>query len=457
MNIGLVVNARGKLCLVHDEEFEAMPLWVGYHVDRHQIEIIFDTGGTFPIEWEATDEMDNYLLKVSKILIIRMENRKPVEGYDTSFLQLRAGHTIEHSLVFNNGMRGSDRFGQLSLTPGTTSRDHAPSRVVYDGVHRVLCLHWDDGDDYTLHVASQAHHAMVLSQPFLRYVHPGPDDQIDDAWIPIEISMAASLKPGDPPKPVDQWLSWAPPYQPAGSALNALQATATDDNTPAEWDPNLTWQLLNPAGQQLFWQALNARCIKMPVVAKHGLLHQASLPWYRDVLLVNYSQIAGGVRQQCFFLWQQTTGEIMTLDLTVAALSRANRSFALHLDPHTACSYLRFAYYFERERSECLLFVQTDIDIRWKDGADENEKLAVNAHLQPMRAAPWDRNSNALLVTATALRGSALVAVKVILALEPCSVEPAASAERIELHTGDTILLGTDELSDNLLIDGALL
>ncbi|NTU76836.1 MAG: hypothetical protein HGA90_03345 [Alphaproteobacteria bacterium] len=95
MNIGLVVNARGKVCLVHDEAFEATPLWVGYHIDKKQLEIIFDTGGTFPIEWEATDEMNSYLLKVDKILIIRMENRKPVEGFDTSFLRLKDGRTID--------------------------------------------------------------------------------------------------------------------------------------------------------------------------------------------------------------------------------------------------------------------------------------------------------------------------------------------------------------------------
>jgi hypothetical protein len=95
VNIGIVVNARGKMCLVHDEPFEATPLWVGYHIDKKQIEIIFDTGGTYPIDWEATDEMHNYLLKISKILIIRMENRKPVEGYDTSFLKLKDGKTID--------------------------------------------------------------------------------------------------------------------------------------------------------------------------------------------------------------------------------------------------------------------------------------------------------------------------------------------------------------------------
>jgi len=94
VNIGLVVNARGKVCIVHDEPFEATPLWVGYHIDKKQLEVIFDTGGSFPIEWEADDEMNNYLLKINKILIIRMEDKKPIEGFDTSFLKMQNGKVI---------------------------------------------------------------------------------------------------------------------------------------------------------------------------------------------------------------------------------------------------------------------------------------------------------------------------------------------------------------------------
>lgn len=95
VNIGIIVNARGKVCLVHDEIFGATPLWVGYHTDVKKLEIIFDTGQTMPIEWEATDDMDNYLLKISKILIVRMEDRKPIEGFDTSFILLRGGKVIK--------------------------------------------------------------------------------------------------------------------------------------------------------------------------------------------------------------------------------------------------------------------------------------------------------------------------------------------------------------------------
>jgi ankyrin repeat protein len=95
MNIGLVVNARGKVCMVHDTKFKGVPIWVGYNVDSKHLEIFFETGTSFSIGWEATDEMHNFLLKISKILIIRMENRRPVEGYDTSFLHLKDGKIID--------------------------------------------------------------------------------------------------------------------------------------------------------------------------------------------------------------------------------------------------------------------------------------------------------------------------------------------------------------------------
>lgn len=94
VNIGFLVNATGKLCLVHDEKFGATPLWVSYHTDRRQVEIIFDNGTTHLIDWEATEEMNNYLLKVDKILIIRLESSEPVEGFDTILLRMRGGMAV---------------------------------------------------------------------------------------------------------------------------------------------------------------------------------------------------------------------------------------------------------------------------------------------------------------------------------------------------------------------------
>lgn len=115
MNIGLVVNAHGKMCLVHDQQFEATPIWIGYHTDKKQLEIFFDTGSTFPINWTATDEMLEYFLRINNILVIRMENKKPVEGYQKSFIRLTGGKLIDDtpeakSLYSDEGAKSIKKF-----------------------------------------------------------------------------------------------------------------------------------------------------------------------------------------------------------------------------------------------------------------------------------------------------------------------------------------------------------
>ncbi|MCL2504670.1 MAG: hypothetical protein FWE93_00210 [Alphaproteobacteria bacterium] len=94
MNIGIIVNSRCKVCLVHDGSFDATPLWVGYHVDTRKLEIIYDTSATYEIDWEATDEMNIYLMKINKILIMRVEDGNPIEGFETSFLRLKDGKVM---------------------------------------------------------------------------------------------------------------------------------------------------------------------------------------------------------------------------------------------------------------------------------------------------------------------------------------------------------------------------
>lgn len=88
MNIGFVVNARGKLCLVYDNVFPVSMNEVHVRYDRvgRHILLCFSTGLVYEIDWKAPDEMHEYLLKVEKILIIRMWDKKPVEGYDCPLL-----------------------------------------------------------------------------------------------------------------------------------------------------------------------------------------------------------------------------------------------------------------------------------------------------------------------------------------------------------------------------------
>lgn len=92
-NIGLIVNARGRLCLVHDKPWPRTPLYVSYNTYARQLEVHFETGPSFPIQWVATDEMDAYLTKVDKILVIEMKDKQPVAGYETSLVQT-SGHFV---------------------------------------------------------------------------------------------------------------------------------------------------------------------------------------------------------------------------------------------------------------------------------------------------------------------------------------------------------------------------
>ena len=156
MNLGLVVNARGKICIVHDEPFGSTPLWVGYHLDRMHIEIILDNGEGYPVEWTADLEMDSYLSRISKILIIRMENKTPVEGYETSFLHLESGRVCEYSTdtEFNDGSVLRDSRDGLTLALRAAPFDGNPQAVQCDGLKRELVIYWPDGRRLNLQPSS---------------------------------------------------------------------------------------------------------------------------------------------------------------------------------------------------------------------------------------------------------------------------------------------------------------
>lgn len=90
MNIGLVINAKGKVCLVYDRPFRCVPdndpVHVRYDLTHRRMYVVFETHFAFAIDWVSTDEIDSYLRAISKILLIRMDNKKPVEGYDLDFI-----------------------------------------------------------------------------------------------------------------------------------------------------------------------------------------------------------------------------------------------------------------------------------------------------------------------------------------------------------------------------------
>ena len=93
INLELIINDRGKLCLLHDKKlgaaFGTIPFFAGYHIDKKQLEIMFNTGFSMPINFVLSDEIQQSLLKEKRILMVRMNNNKAVEGFDVVLVRLR--------------------------------------------------------------------------------------------------------------------------------------------------------------------------------------------------------------------------------------------------------------------------------------------------------------------------------------------------------------------------------
>ena len=85
--ISIVVNARGRVCLIHDGEFEATPVWIKYLYAQRKIQLIYDNGTDRVIDYVMTDKMHKILLDCDKLFLIRTENGKPIEAFDTTLLK----------------------------------------------------------------------------------------------------------------------------------------------------------------------------------------------------------------------------------------------------------------------------------------------------------------------------------------------------------------------------------
>jgi hypothetical protein len=83
----LTINARGRACLIHSGEFEATPVWVKYLTDKRKIQLVYDNGTSRTINFIMNDKLHKKLLNITKLFLIRTDNGKPVEGYDTTLLK----------------------------------------------------------------------------------------------------------------------------------------------------------------------------------------------------------------------------------------------------------------------------------------------------------------------------------------------------------------------------------
>jgi hypothetical protein len=91
--------------------------------------------------------MDRYLSRISKILIIRMENKIPVEGYDTSFLHLESGRACEYNddTEFDDGSVLRNYRDGPTLALSAAPFDGIPQAVECNGLKRELVICWSEG------------------------------------------------------------------------------------------------------------------------------------------------------------------------------------------------------------------------------------------------------------------------------------------------------------------------
>lgn len=82
----MIVNAKGRVCFVHDEPFAAIPIWIRYYKDNRDIEILFNNGMGAFVPLPVDDYLHECLLKDKKVLIVRMEEVVPVESFDTHLI-----------------------------------------------------------------------------------------------------------------------------------------------------------------------------------------------------------------------------------------------------------------------------------------------------------------------------------------------------------------------------------
>jgi hypothetical protein len=86
MHVNILVNAKGQVCMTHDEDFSATPLWVKYKRSSKEIDILFDNGTAQTVIPRVAKAMDSYLINANRVLLVRIEDQKPVMGWDTILL-----------------------------------------------------------------------------------------------------------------------------------------------------------------------------------------------------------------------------------------------------------------------------------------------------------------------------------------------------------------------------------
>ncbi|MDX1922582.1 MAG: hypothetical protein SFW65_05600 [Alphaproteobacteria bacterium] len=87
ISFSILVNARGRVCMLYNKPFNAIPVWVKYLTKQRKLHLIFDNGMEYTISYIMDDKYNKLFLNLTKLFIVRFEDMKPIEGFDTNVIK----------------------------------------------------------------------------------------------------------------------------------------------------------------------------------------------------------------------------------------------------------------------------------------------------------------------------------------------------------------------------------
>lgn len=82
MNIDLLAGNRVAPCIAHDAPLDGNPMWVRYETAARRLSIIFEDGASRLLDSAVNDQIAQHLKWARKIMLVRLHEGRPVEGYE---------------------------------------------------------------------------------------------------------------------------------------------------------------------------------------------------------------------------------------------------------------------------------------------------------------------------------------------------------------------------------------
>lgn len=87
MNVTIMINEDGQVCVVHDAPLKGTPVCVTHAAKDNILRVEFDDSTREDLGNDLDPEIAKRLEMSAYILLVRLENGQPVEGFEVPFYQ----------------------------------------------------------------------------------------------------------------------------------------------------------------------------------------------------------------------------------------------------------------------------------------------------------------------------------------------------------------------------------